>query len=104
MARLNWVDVDLPLVYQFGFYSPNGERVRISGRTDVSYYSNIMPAGDSNSNLLTTFSTVYDSFYASTTDEFVITVTSFPSITTAGEYNGIRYGMLKRMFLWVVVG
>ena len=86
-SMLNWVDDDLPLLYQFGFYSTSGELVRMGGRTDVSFYKNVLPSGDSNSSLLTTFATVYDYYYASSTEEFNLTVAAVSVITTTEMSN-----------------
>jgi hypothetical protein len=75
LTMASWVDEDLPLLYEFGFYSVvNGKLVSLGGRSATSYYSALMPAGDSNSSSLTCVGVVLDSYLAKTTATSIVTV------------------------------
>ena len=75
LSMINWIDTDLPLLYQFAFLSPtNNELIQIGGLSEVAYYSKILPAGGSNGSALTCYGYVYDSYLAKSSGSYSITV------------------------------
>jgi hypothetical protein len=48
-----WIDVNLPLTYQFGFVSPGiGSLLTVPGATENAYATSTLPAGAAPSNSL----------------------------------------------------
>ena len=68
-----WIDADLPLTFVFGYLSSSGQQVMLRSRSEASFSSNQLPAGqrrllspsDGYLNILTGISQVYDSYLAS---------------------------------------
>jgi hypothetical protein len=70
MSANQWNDADLPLSYQFGYYSSNSMRVEmvVRSRMELSSASSVLPSGRAaTSNALTCFVSIFDSLLALTT-------------------------------------
>ena len=46
----NWVDEDLPLSYQYGFISASGDTMVLQTKSEISYGTMVLPAGDGQKN------------------------------------------------------
>ncbi len=61
----NWADDDVPLQYEFGYVAVStGKTVSLGGRSSTSYYSAMLPAGNSNSSAITCIGVVLDTYSA----------------------------------------
>jgi sugar lactone lactonase YvrE len=62
-----WIDLDLPLSYQFSFLSLTGRTLITKSLTPLSYFSTVLPEGlRENGQFVTCQADVYDSLYANT--------------------------------------
>ena len=76
-----WMDEDLPLTYQFGFYSgsSSGQELVIRSKSELNYATTTLPAGlESNGYALNVTLKVYDSYSASISNKKVVVVKPMP--------------------------
>mmetsp|Transcript_3810 Transcript_3810/g.5408 ORF Transcript_3810/g.5408 Transcript_3810/m.5408 type:complete len:1330 (-) Transcript_3810:11-4000(-) len=78
-----WMDVDLPLYYQFAYVSSTTESlVVLQSRSVVSYGRSQLPAGlDSNNNEVMIAAQIFDELNANTSASFIATVRRGPTLT-----------------------
>lgn len=60
-----WVDSDLPMSYQFGFYTSLSQGVVMRSRMELAYTSGLLPAGNGENSSLSCFVQVFDVMDAS---------------------------------------
>jgi hypothetical protein len=79
LMSTQWIDIDLPVTYQFGFTSPSGVMLIVQLRSELSYTTSQFPAGASDLNYqLTAVLTVLDALSASVTNGAVVQVNPVP--------------------------
>jgi hypothetical protein len=80
----NWIDEDLPLTYQFGFHSSQGNDIVLRSRLQTAIASNIiLPLGDSNAGYyLSCFAQVFDALNGNSTSIVNVIVTPNPDTVT----------------------
>jgi hypothetical protein len=75
-----WEDSDLPLTFEFGFYTASGIYQTVQTFSELSYGTTILPAGlSSANNSIVCIVIVYDSLSLSSTDTYTVTVTDYAS-------------------------
>jgi hypothetical protein len=74
----SWVDSDLPVRYEFGFFSPSSNAILIvQSRSQASSGKSLLPAGASSAkNNITGLFIIFDGLGASITDYVTVTVTA----------------------------
>ena len=71
-----WVDSDLPISYQFGYWSTAGVRVVLKSRSEVSFSSSLLTAGrKEDSYRVACFAQIFDSLNANISSTFTVNVT-----------------------------
>jgi len=77
-----WMDVDLPLYYQFEYLSSTESIIVLHSRSIVSFGRSQLPAGlDFTNNELITTAQIFDELNANTSASFIVTVYRGPAFT-----------------------
>lgn len=87
----DWVDNDLPITYQFSFFSPSSSAFMVAaGRSQTSYTSSKLPAGSADNMFLLNCSVeIFDTFDASVLVFTPVTVHELDSSAQAGALTNL---------------
>jgi hypothetical protein len=77
-----WIDVNLPLSYQFSYLSLSGMKIVIRSSSIVSYGSSKLPGGNSRNGTVFCFADIYDSLAANSTATFPVYVLKAEDVST----------------------
>ena len=80
LSAYGWRDEDIPLSYMFGFYSSKGSLMVIQPKSELSYFSSVLPLGDVVTNFtLRCVAGIFDSYSAAAYSYKTVSVSKMSS-------------------------